>query len=619
MNRAHVLTLLAALAAASAVHADAFTYHGHLEASGAPASGRYDLRFTVHADPQRPERIAAPIEFAGVDVVDGAFRADFDLPAGSAKAWVSLAIRPTGSAEWIHLAGRTEAIAAPKAIGQCWSSTGDAGSDPLIHFLGTTDAQPLVLRTRNTRSLRIEPSSVLSGGSPITANMIAGSSVNSAASGVRGATIGGGGMPADSDPDYTADAPNVVTDHYGTVAGGYGNRAGNGATPPTDSGAATVGGGTGNIASGSLSTIAGGLGNDAESFASAVGGGFFNVARGASATVAGGQFNEATDAGSTVGGGSDNTAAGNRSTVVGGEFNVALGTTGTVSGGSGNCAGADFSWAGGRGAKVRPGQFPLGGGACSTPTVPGGSGDVGSFVWADAQAGAFVSSGANQFNIRAQGGVGINTAPRDPNVELTVRGRAGDAFGGNADVQLIVDNTNQEGIQFGASAGGPGSNDAAFEIAQSNATTYAPRLTLFGSGAVTIRSNTTAANTGVSMAANAGSWSSLSDRRLKTAVVPVDAAEVLARVLDLPLSTWSYVAQGEAIRHMGPMAQDFASAFGLGENDTTIATIDADGVALAAIQGLNRKLEAERDALRAENATLKARLDRIETLLDVKE
>jgi hypothetical protein len=110
------------------------------------------------------------------------------------------------------------------------------------------------------------------------------------------------------------------------------------------------------------------------------------------------------------------------------------------------------------------------------------------------------------------------------------------------------------------------------------------------------------------MAANAGSWSSLSDRSLKTAIVPVDAGAVLSRVLELPMSTWSYIAQGEAIRHMGPMAQDFAAAFGLGENDTTIATIDADGVALAAIQGLNQKLETENAALRDDLDTLRAEL-----------
>jgi hypothetical protein len=130
--------------------------------------------------------------------------------------------------------------------------------------------------------------------------------------------------------------------------------------------------------------------------------------------------------------------------------------------------------------------------------------------------------------------------------------------------------------------------------------------TLIGGGAVTIRSNIAGANTGVTMAANAGSWTSLSDRNLKTAIAPVDATTVLARVLELPMRTWSYIAQGEGIRPMHPMAQDFSAAFGLGEDGNTIATIDADGVALAAIQGLNTKPETENAALREDLDTLRA-------------
>jgi hypothetical protein len=52
------------------------------------------------------------------------------------------------------------------------------------------------------------------------------------------------------------------------------------------------------------------------------------------------------------------------------------------------------------------------------------------------------------------------------------------------------------------------------------------------------------------------------------------------------VSTWNYTAQDGSIRHMGPMAQDFRAAFGLGEDDTTISVVDEQGVALAAIQGL---------------------------------
>jgi len=582
----------AALCAAGAVQADTFTYSGRLDEHGAPADGRYDLKLSVHANTGQGYALVKPFEFEGVDVIEGDFRVEFDLPSGYDDAEVELAIRPDGSAGWVALPGRTKAVNTPAAVGQCWSSTGDSGSNPAINFLGTTDAQPLVLRTQNVRSLRIEPSTLTTGApaAPVTSNLLGGSVANAITAGVRGATLAGGGTPAgDVDPDVLFEGPNRITDHYGTVGGGFNNRAGDDVGSLVDAVGATVAGGTGNAAS-------------------------------RLATVGGGGSNRALGNLSLVAGGGSNTASAAQASVVGGLANTASADFATVGGGNQNCAGARYSWAGGRRAKVRSGSTSGDPGlGCNNVLPVGTDGDVGSFVWADSQAVDFLSSGPNQFNIRAQGGVGINTPPRDANVELTVRGRVGDAFGGNADVELIVDNANQEGIQFGAFDGGPGTNDATFEIAQRNPSTYTPRMTLSGSGAVTILSNTTGANTGVSLAANAGSWSSLSDRSLKMAIVPVDTDAVLARVLDLPMSTWSYIAQGEAIRHMGPMAQDFAAAFGLGENDTTISTVDADGVALAAIQGLNAKLEAQNARLSAQNEALMARLEALEAALSGRE
>ncbi len=115
---------------------------------------------------------------------------------------------------------------------------------------------------------------------------------------------------------------------------------------------------------------------------------------------------------------------------------------------------------------------------------------------------------------------------------------------------------------------------------------------------------------------NAGNFSatsfiSLCDRNKKAGFAPVDVDSVLAKVASLPLTTWHYTNDVAATPHLGPMAQDFHAAFGLGENDKTIATVDADGVALAAIQGLHRKVEV----LSLENAELRARLERLEALL----
>jgi hypothetical protein len=100
-----------------------------------------------------------------------------------------------------------------------------------------------------------------------------------------------------------------------------------------------------------------------------------------------------------------------------------------------------------------------------------------------------------------------------------------------------------------------------------------------------------------------------SNRALKANFGSVDPIDMLQRVRDLPISTWNYTSDEPAIRHIGPMAQDFAAAFGVGANDRHIHPIDGQGVALAAIQGLAREIAA----LREENAMLAERLDVLAT------
>ena len=102
-------------------------------------------------------------------------------------------------------------------------------------------------------------------------------------------------------------------------------------------------------------------------------------------------------------------------------------------------------------------------------------------------------------------------------------------------------------------------------------------------------------DTGVTVSAGGGAWNSISDRNAKENFQPVAPRDILRRVLRLPISTWNYKAQKASIRHIGAMAQDFYAAFNVGENDKTISTIDPDGVALAAIQGLHEELK-DRDA-----------------------
>lgn len=117
---------------------------------------------------------------------------------------------------------------------------------------------------------------------------------------------------------------------------------------------------------------------------------------------------------------------------------------------------------------------------------------------------------------------------------------------------------------------------------------------------------------GVTLGSGSGAWSSLSDRNAKDNFVPANGREILEKVAALPVATWNYKAQHESIQHIGPTAQDFRAAFGVGENDRTITTVDADGVALAAIQGLNQKLEEHK-------GELKRRLAKLEKILTTNE
>ena len=119
----------------------------------------------------------------------------------------------------------------------------------------------------------------------------------------------------------------------------------------------------------------------------------------------------------------------------------------------------------------------------------------------------------------------------------------------------------------------------------------------------------------------AGTLTQNSDVHSKQGFAPVNGSDVLSKVMALPITTWSFKSDTPQVRHMGPMAQDFHSAFGLGEYDNALAPVDVDGVALAAIQELNRRLEAKDAELQdlrqqvSELDAVKARLAAIEALL----
>ena len=114
----------------------------------------------------------------------------------------------------------------------------------------------------------------------------------------------------------------------------------------------------------------------------------------------------------------------------------------------------------------------------------------------------------------------------------------------------------------------------------------------------------------------AGTLTESSDVNAKEHFSAVDNGEILALVQALPITTWSYKADAARSRHIGPMAQDFYSAFGFGASNKGLAPRDVAGVALAAIQGLNKELELERARIEAQAAIierLEARLEALET------
>src|ERR1017187_817350 len=173
----------------------------------------------------------------------------------------------------------------------------------------------------------------------------------------------------------------------------------------------------------------------------------------------------------------------------------------------------------------------------------------------------------------------------------------------------VVVTNNQSGLTLSGTFFGDGGglgNLSAYQLSGGTLSDslLSPNVALLGANQTFLGQNLFNANVGIGnanptnklMVVNArcdgSSWINASDRNLKQGFAGVDAQAVLARVVALSVQTWSYKAQPEQ-KHLGPVAQDFHSAFGLGADDVSIATVDESGVALAAIQGLNQKLNAK--------------------------
>src|SRR5205085_3676769 len=108
-----------------------------------------------------------------------------------------------------------------------------------------------------------------------------------------------------------------------------------------------------------------------------------------------------------------------------------------------------------------------------------------------------------------------------------------------------------------------------------------------------------------------GVWTDVSDRNAKTAFAPVSGLDLLDTLMGLPVQSWNYKVDDAGVRHIGPTAQDFYAAFGVGADDTHLGALDTSGVALAAIQALNSTViekHAQIVAQQAEIDTLQAQV-----------
>lgn len=585
----------------------AFTYQGQLLENNRPASGTYDIRAALFNAETGGSQVGPSVTRSAVPVDKGLFTVLLDFGPGvfdGAGRWLELSFTASGGATFTLLSPRQALTPTPYALfamtpagpkgdpgpagpvgpagpqgltgdkgatgavgpagsqgpqglpgsADAWGRVGNAGTDPSLNFLGTTDAAPLVLRAGNQPVLRLEGGVAglrIIGG---RGNAIDATSTNSAVLSGRQNVIGAiahesviaGGLNNSIGADQRSafiggGARNVVLadNQHAVIVGGRDNQIGTNAVISV-----VVGGGENRIAN----NVDGGL----------MVGGFRNDVRGSlnpnlreiAPVLVGGSDNEIGDASSwTVILGGDNNRIGtnaNSAVILGGTNNIV----------ADNCP---FSLAAGRRARVN---------------------HVGAFVFADAQNVNFPSAGSNTFNIRAQGGTHLS-------------GDTSQFFGASTRQMLNLWNERYGiGVQ---SSTFYCRTDAAASFSWFRGGEHVNEANSPGTGGVEMMRLTSGG-----LRVN-GTFVSASDRNLKENFQATDPQEVLSKVTALPIASWNY-KDDPSSRHLGPMAQDFHAAFGVGPDDRHIATVDADGVALAAIQGLNQKLE---ETVRRQEAQLR--------------
>jgi hypothetical protein len=369
------------------------------------------------------------------------------------------------------------------------------------------------------------------------------------------------------------------------------------------------------IGSGYLNVISAAGDSSAAEF-SFIGSGSSNVIAGQSAFIGAGQNNGVSGDGGFVGAGNSGQAVGGSSFVGAGDGDRASGLAAFAGAGNQNVAGGGYSFVGsgtynsatGDGSFIGAGdyQYIVN---CYTNKKCSGNGNTVSGT------DSFIGAG-DQNTVSASeafdGGGSANTIAAQADWGTVGGGKYNDVAGIYATIPGGASNTAAGELSFAAGYHADATQTGSFVwsdyVAGSSVVkdSAADQFVVRASGGTYIYSSENV-KSGVMLSAGSGTWASLSDRTAKTDIAPLNDAAILSKVATLPVSTWRYKTEA-GVRHVGPMAQDFYAAFGVGEDDRHITSIDEDGVALAAIKALHR----ENGNLHAENRDLRSRLARLE-------
>jgi hypothetical protein len=363
-----------------------------------------------------------------------------------------------------------------------------------------------------------------------------------------------------------------------------------GGSPPTNF-AGGAGGGTGYY--GGQAAVAAGLENESCDYNTIIGAGEFNKIGGDASSpasaIAAGNGNGIEDTESFIGAGRGNTLSYEQAApyYAGSDSGIASGVSNTV---------------------VSPESFI---GAGYMNSVSGNSAAV---------VGGRINSASGDESI-----IGGGSSNSVSGLNATISGGYGNvAKGQNAAIPGGADNAASGRDSFAAGFGSLAANDGTFvwsdfSTTAGGITSSAPNQFLARAAGGFYLYSSASLKSGVKLAPGSGSWASLSDRASKTGIASVDDARILAKVAALPVSEWSYIEQGTGVRHLGPMAQDFRAAFGLGEDEKHISAVDEEGVALAAIKALqnevsekDRQLKEIRQSDDTKFANLERRLEALE-------